>query len=496
MQGNELGDAVKVSRISSAEVIAKGDRFAKLLDEAGIPRDATIVLLSGNRTEFLWCLRGASWSGRNVVPMSCRWGVADAAHVLADSGAACLVADAGQAELATALANQVPAAARFVFGGSLAGFQEIESLLPASAEPCAGERAGDVVPYTSGTTGQPKGVVRAPRTGPPPTFSALRGAAMLMQTPGADSGTHLVCTPLYHSAPLFYADGAVHLGNDVVVMERFDAEALLAAIEEHQVASMFVVPTQLTRMLALPEEVRARYDLTSLRLVMHSAAPISIAVKRAAIEWLGPVLYEFYGGSEGGGATGINSADWLAHPGSVGRIISGAAIRILDEEGNQLPAGVEGQIWFEGGESWEYRDAPEKTAAARRPGMGTLGDIGYLDGDGYLYLCDRRTDLVISGGVNVYPAQVEGVLQAHPGVADVCVFGTPDPEWGQVVTAAVHPAAGQGPELVDELIAWARERLGGPQVPRRIVLTELVRTETGKLSRGKVRDALLAQGRR
>jgi long-chain acyl-CoA synthetase len=264
---------------------------------------------------------------------------------------------------------------------------------------------------------------------------------------------------------------------------------VLQAIEQHAVTSTFMVPTQFVRLLRLPAERRGRFDLSSLRMVVHGSAPVAPDTKRAMIEWLGPVLYEFYGGTEGGGVS-IDSPTWLAHPGSVGRPRAGLQLEIRDEAGVGVAAGVEGQIWFNDGRAFDYKDDPAKTAGAVQSGWFTLGDIGYLDDEGFLFLCDRRADVVISGGVNVYPAQIEAVLLAHPGVADCCVVGVPDDEWGESLRAVVQPVAGAeaGAGLAAELLAACRAALAGYQVPRAVDFVDVPRTETGKLARRTVRD--------
>jgi long-chain acyl-CoA synthetase len=303
--------------------------------------------------------------------------------------------------------------------------------------------------------------------------------------------THLVCTPLYHSGPLTYADGAALLGAGLVLLDRFDPEGVLRAIEAHGLTSTFMVPTQFVRLLRLPEEVRRRYDLSSLRMVVHGSAPVAPDVKRAMIDWLGPILFEFYGGTEGGGVS-IDSRTWLQHPGSVGKPREGLGLEVRDDDGNPVGPNVEGQVWFHDGRAFEYKDDPEKTAGAVEDGWFTIGDIAYLDDDGFLYLCDRRADVIISGGVNVYPAQIEAVLLAHPGVGDCCVVGVPDDEWGESVRAVVQPTAdaspGPGPELEAALLARCRAELSGYQVPKAVDFDdELPRTETGKLARRTVR---------
>jgi long-chain acyl-CoA synthetase len=286
-------------------------------------------------------------------------------------------------------------------------------------------------------------------------------------------------------------DGAALLGADVVLMERFEPEDFLRLVERHRVTSTFMVPTQFVRLLRLPEAVRRRYDVSSLRLVCHGAAPVPIETKRKMIDWLGPVLFEFYGGTEGGGCM-IDSNDWLAHPGSVGRPRPGVQVRILDEEGKAVPPGQEGHVYFNLDDSpFDYKDDAEKTAAGRRGGFFTMGDVGYLDEEGYLYLCDRSVDVIVTGGVNVYPAQIEAVLLELPCVADCCVVGAPDDEWGEAVRAVVElvPEAGGGDhEVAERILDHCRGRLASHQLPRAIDFNPaLPRTEAGKLARRSIR---------
>ncbi len=404
------------------------------------------------------------------------------------------VADTGCSEAALAAAGHVPEAARFSVGGVIPGFRSWSEVARESPEPIEKPVAGYSMLYTSGTTGRPKGVRRtAPPEGPPPTLFGRAGMAMLQafMPEKARDGTHLVCTPLYHAGPLTYCDGAALLGADVVLMERFEPEEFLRLVERHRVTSTFMVPTQFVRLLRLPEAVRRRYDVSSLRLVCHGAAPVAIETKRRMIDWLGPVLFEFYGGTEGGGCM-IDSNDWLAHPGSVGRPRPGVEVRILDDEGEPLPAGQEGHVYFNLDDSpFDYKDDAEKTAAGRRGGFFTMGDVGYLDEEGYLYLTDRKAYMIISGGVNIYPAEIEQVLQEHPAVADVGVFGIPDDEWGESVKAAVElrPGFEPSPELEAEILAFGREQLAGYKVPRSIDFeAELPRNPTGKLFVRQLRD--------
>jgi long-chain acyl-CoA synthetase len=480
--------------VPNADVMAGARRFARALDAAGVPKRAVVAVLMGNRPEYLHCYRGATESGRSFTPISWHWTADDVAYVLENSEAACVVADAAYADAARDAARRVPPEARFSVGGTIGGFRswsEVEALPDAAYE---APLAGDIMLYTSGTTGRPKGVRRAALPdAPPPSHIAEAGAMMLRAFLGEDAtgGTHLVAAPLYHAGPCTYCDGALLLGADVVLMERFDPERFLSIVEAHRVTSTFLVPIHFVRLLRLPEQTRRRYDLSSLRMVCHGAAPVSIEVKRAMIDWWGPVLFEFYGGTEGGGIM-ISSEDWLAHPGSVGRPRPGLEIEVRDDAGRRLPPGVEGTVYMSETSPFEYKGEPEKTADARSGDRITLGDIGYLDEDGYLYLCDRRADVVVSGGVNLYPAQIESAIQELPIVADCCVVGAPDEEWGEQVRAVVELEAGCAlteAEVASAVIEHCRKRLAGPQVPRGVDLHPgLPRTETGKLARRRIRE--------
>jgi len=358
--------------------------------------------------------------------------------------------------------------------------------------------------YTSGTTGRPKGVLRqnTPK-GPPPTITAQAGAAMMsaFMPEGARAGIHLAAAPLYHAGPNTYCDGALLLGADLVLMEHFDPEQFLATIERHRATSTFLVPTHFVRLLRLPPEVRSRYDLSSLSLVCHGSAPVSIEVKHAMLDWWGPILYEFYGGTEGGGVQ-IGPKEWLAKPGSVGRPRPGLELAILDDAGRPVPARSEGRVCFKlDATPFEYKGDPEKTRESRHgDGYFSLGDIGYVDEDGYLFLCDRRSDVIISGGVNLYPAKIESVILGLPFVADCCVVGVPNEEWGEEVRAVVQlcdasvhssePASDRERTKAAEAIrAACRAKLSGPEVPRSVDFDEaLPRTETGKLARRAIRE--------
>jgi long-chain acyl-CoA synthetase len=477
--------------VTHAELVAAGNRFAHVLDATSTPLRGGVAVLTGNVPEYLAAYRGATWSGRRFTPMSWRWAPDEVTYVVGNCEADVLVVEARHAPLAAAAAELVPDERRFAVGGPIPGFRDWSEVEAMSDDPLETPTVGSTMLYTSGTTGRPKGVRRPPPEGPPPGNIGRGGMQMLQACLGdaADRG-HLVCTPLYHSGPLTYADGASLLGADLVLLERFDPEAVLRAIEEHGITSTFMVPTQFVRLLRLPEATRRRYDLSSLKMVVHGSAPVAPDTKRAMIEWLGPMLFEFYGGTEGGGVS-IDSRTWLEHPGSVGRPREGLGLEVRDDDGAPVPTGAEGHVWFHDGQRFEYKDDPDKTAGAVRDSWFTIGDIGYLDDEGFLYLCDRRADVIISGGVNVYPAQIEAALLTHPAVADCCVVGVPDDEWGESVRAVVQPVAGEvpGPELEASLLSRCRTELPGHLVPRAVDFdAELPRTETGKLARRTVRD--------
>jgi long-chain acyl-CoA synthetase len=345
--------------------------------------------------------------------------------------------------------------------------------------------------YTSGTTGRPKGV-RRPLPGVDPEAAAgqLAGLAMLFGLrPGAD--VHLAAAPLYHSAPLAFATAALHLGHTVVLMDRWDAVRSLELIERWQVTSSLMVPTMFHRLLGLPAEDRDRFDTSSLRHVVHAGAPCPLDVKRAMLDWWGPAIYEFYAATEGGG-TLVRPEEWLERPGTVGRPWPGAEIAVLDDDGRPCPPGHPGSVWIRSsvGE-FEYHQDRAKTDAGRHDGFFTVGDIGYLDEDGWLFLNDRRDDVIVSGGVNIYPAEVEAALLSHPAVADACVFGVPDDEWSEAVAAAVEITRGivVDDRLAGELIDWCQARLAPFKRPRTIDFhPELPRQDTGKLARRVLRD--------
>ena len=478
-----------------AELDAASNRVAQLFRARGLNAGERVAFFLENVPDFFALVWGAQRAGLMFVTVSSKLTASEVDYILTDSGAKLLVASAGLATVAEALTADV---ARFSLGGAMKGFASWEAAVaPMPATPIADETAGNAMLYSSGTTGRPKGIVPAP-----PADTAIDQVTPLAMLAhgffglGPDS-IYLSTAPLYHAAPLGWTMTLHKLGGTVVLMRKFDAEAALSHIERYRCTAGQFVPTHFVRMLKLPEEVRARYDVSSMKTAIHAAAPCPIPVKRAMIDWWGPVLDEYYAGSEANGFTAIKAAQWLAKPGSVGPGIGEAKLHICDEDGNDLPPRSEGMVFFESARQFEYHNDPAKTAESRnRHGWTTLGDVGWVDEDGFLYLTDRKSFMIISGGVNIYPQEIENLLVTHPKVADVAVVGAPHEEMGEQVVAVVQPAdmADAGDDLAAELMAYARQSLSGVKVPRRIdFMEQLPRHDTGKLYKRLLRDAYWAK---
>ena len=468
------------------------DRTSRWLQRSGIGPGEPMAIVAGNSVGFLAATLAAAQVGVRYTLVNRHLAPPEIDYIVRDCGARLVVTDAALAPVAGALGVR---AVSLDAGAGMDVLAEVVADQPPGPPP---ERtAGSIMLYTSGTSGRPKGVQStvAPTT---PEVAAERAGYVLRRF-GIDpvdhvgGGVHLVTSPLYHSAPIANAILALHLGHTVIVTPRFDAASSLQLIARHGVTWTHVVPTMMKRWLELPADVKAATDVSTMRWLIHAAAPCPPAVKRAIIEWFGPIVYEYYSSTEVGG-TAITSAEWLAHPGSVGRPWEGADVRILDDDGNEVPAGTVGSIWMRNVRPFVYHNDPDKTAANRRDDYVTVGDLGSLDADGFLYLADRRTDLILSGGVNVYPAEIEAALLAHPGVADAGVVGIPDADLGEVVYAVVRPI-GSGDGLVEALHAHLAGELARFKRPRTIELRDaLPRSETGKLLRRVLRDEVTAAG--
>jgi long-chain acyl-CoA synthetase len=432
-------------------------------------------------------------AGLYVTPLNTNLAPPEIAYILADSGARAFVAHEGFAEKAASAADAagLAPAARFAVGG-IPGFEAYAALGEGRSDALPEDRlAGQFLQYTSGTTGRPKGIQRALHPFDPDRVAPLLAGHLSRFgiEPGAGH-VHLCTSPMYHTAPLAYTWFSLNFDHRVVLMEKWDPERALALIERYRVTTTHMVPTQFHRLLLLPEETRARYDVSSLRSVLHAAAPCPVETKRRMLEWWGPVIYEYYGATEGGG-TLVSPAEWLARPGTVGRPWAGAEIRVLDDDGRDLPAGQPGTVYMKLLQDFAYRGDEAKTRDGRIGGFFTVGDVGYLDAEGYLFLCDRKIDMVISGGVNIYPAEVEAALLQHPDVADAAVFGIPDDDWGEQVKAAVELRDGvaPGPETERDLVAFCAERLARYKCPRSVDFhAALPRDPNGKLYKRRLRD--------
>ncbi len=465
---------------SFKEVDDASIRLALALRARGMQTGDHLAVLLENQEEFYDVVWAANRIGLFLTPINWHLAAGEAGYIVADCDATALVASANLSGIVGQMGDDLAAVTtRIAIGGDIPGFERYEDVV-AGIQPgeVPDEREGAWMFYSSGTTGKPKGIL------PPLVEGDLGSVSFLTRLLTGlfafdDETVYLSPAPLYHAAPAGWTVGTQRLGGTAVVMEQFDPLELLGAIERHRITHVQLVPTHMIRLLKLSEEERSQFDLSSLRLVVHAAAPCPVEVKQACLDWLGPIVHEFYSGSEGAGFCYIGPEDWLAHPGSVGRSMTGT-IHILDDDGHELPVGGEGEVWFETDRTFEYHRDPEKTKSVwDARGWSWMGDVGRIDEEGYLYLTDRASNMIISGGVNIYPREIEDVLVMHPAVADVGVTGTPDPDMGERVTAFVQL---DGTASEEELIAWCRERLSHFKCPREVrFVDELPRLPTGKL---------------
>jgi long-chain acyl-CoA synthetase len=486
--------AASGERITFGELNAAANRLAHVLFDAGLRPGDHIAFMLENRWEFLAIAWAAQRSGLYYTAVSSRLQPDEIAYIVDDCGAQVFIASDAVAGGAVSLSAGIPRLRlRLMLDCAADGFISYEEVTAAApATPLPREVEGADMLYSSGTTGRPKGVKPALPLHPVGTKDSLYQLVSLLFPPDSES-VYLSPAPLYHAAPLRYCLTMQRFGATVVVMEKFDAEQALAAIETYRVTHSQWVPTMFIRMLRLPTEVRARWDLSSLRYAVHAGAPCPVPVKEQMIEWWGPVLHEYYSGTEAACFTYTDSADWLTHKGTVGRSLIGEP-HVCDAGGDELPPGSVGTLYFSGGPSFEYHGDPAKTAASRDPkgrGWATLGDVGYVDEDGFLYLTDRVSHMIISGGVNIYPQEAENLLAVHPKVADVAVIGVPDSDMGEQVKAVVQPLTMEdaGPALAAELIAYCRGHLAHYKCPRSVDFrADLPRHPTGKLIKRVLRD--------
>lgn len=482
--------------VTFGELEARANQLAHLFRSAGLVEGDAVAMLMENSEHFHAVMWAARRAGLYYVPINTHLTAAEVAYIVDNSQAKAIVGSGGLRDLLAGLEAELPhglPAVRLIVDGAepsaTDGTGELEvwqrypeCIAGQPVTPIDDEIEGDLLQYSSGTTGRPKGIKRALPHLPPAEVPGLM--AMLIQFWMRPDAVYLSPAPLYHTAPSVWSMQTLAGGITTVILDKFSPEGALEAIQKYRVTHGQFVPVMFTRMLKLPEAVRTSYDVSSLERVMHAAAPCPVEIKKQMIDWWGPIVDEYYASSEAIGSTLISAEEWLTHPGSVGRVMAGA-LHIVDENGHELPPGQAGEIYFESDADFEYLNDPEKTASSRDSrGWKTVGDIGYLDEDGYLYLTDRRHHMIISGGVNIYPQEAENMLVTHPKVMDAAVFGIPDDDMGQRVKGVVQTVdeADATDAFGEELLAWLRDRLSHYKCPRSISFeAQLPRTDTGKL---------------
>ncbi len=476
------------------ELNQRANQLARLLREAGLVAGDPIALLCGNRPEFVEVVMAAHRLGLRLTPVNWHLKAEEIAYIVDDCEALALFADIRVGAAAEqAIADNLRLRLKLAIGGALQGFEPYDqAAIALDTRDIDQPTRGCVMQYTSGTTGKPKGVLR--KQADPAKAADMQQliTAVFQFEPDSGSDCGLVTGPLYHAGPFnLCMQTPLTAGIGIVMMDRWEAEKTLELIQSHRVTHSFFVPTMFARMLQLPEQTRASYDLSSLRFVIHGAAPCARSTKQQMMDWFGPIIWEMFAGTEGPG-TFVSPQEWLAKPGTVGKP-GPDQIRILDEEGSQMSAGQEGQIWIvnPADSQFEYFKSPEKTAQAQRDGYFTAGDIGYLDSDGYLFLTGRSAETIISGGVNIYPQEIDDLLVKHEAVADVACVGVPNTEWGEEVKALVQLLPGYSGDaaMTEALISHCQKNLASQKVPRSIeYLEEIPRSEAGKVYRRALRD--------
>ena len=472
--------------VTYAELNGRANRLARALRRRGLRRGDAVALLCSNRVEFVEVLLATQRTGLRLTTVNWHLTADEAGYIVDDCEARAFLAEARFADVAHGAAGGAQRATiRLAVGGAIDGFEDYHAALSTEAgDDLADPVLGSQMLYTSGTTGRPKGVFR--------DEASLATAVTLARAAYRDGNVHLLTGPLYHAAPLLFSLNAPLIaGVTVVVMPAWDPEEALRLIDRHRVTHSHMVPTMFHQLLVLPDDVRARYDVSSLHNVLHGAAPCPVGVKQRLIEWWGPVVNEYYAATEGLG-TWVDARTWLSKPGTVGKPVPDDQVVVADEEGNPMPPGEVGLVWFKASEvPFEYYKDPAKTESSYRDRHFTLGDMGYVDDDGFLFLTDRSANLIISGGVNIYPAEVDAVLLEHPAVADAAVIGVPNSEWGEEVLAVIElrPGREASSELADELTAFCRDRLAHFKCPRRVEFADqLPRQDNGKIYKRLLRD--------
>ncbi|WP_406378788.1 acyl-CoA synthetase [Streptomyces sp. NBC_01618] len=471
---------------------AAANRLVHGLRAAGLRQGDAFAVVLPNGVEFFTAYLAATQAGFYLVPVNHHFVGPEIAWIVSDSGAKVLIAHERFAQAAAEAADEakLPVGQRYAVG-TVDGFRPYAELLEGQPDaPPEARTLGWVMNYTSGTTGRPRGI-RRPLSGKLPEESHLGGFLGIFGIKPFDGNVHLVCSPLYHTAVLQFAGASLHIGHPLVLMDKWTPEEMLRLIDTHRCTHTHMVPTQFHRLLALPDDVKRGYDVTAMRHAIHGAAPCPDHVKRAMIDWWGRCVEEYYAASEGGGAF-ATAEDWLKKPGTVGRAWPISELAVFDDHGDRLPPGELGTVYMKmntGG--FSYHKDETKTRKNRIGDFFTVGDLGILDEDGYLFLRDRKIDMIISGGVNIYPAEIEGALLSHPAVADAAVFGIPHPDWGEEVKAVVEPAPGHGTgeALAAGILCHCEHLLAGYKRPRSIdFIAEMPRDPNGKLYKRRLRD--------
>jgi long-chain acyl-CoA synthetase len=483
------------TELSARELLERSYQIVHGLRALGCTRGDAVGMVMENDADTLALALSTAQAGLYLIPINWHSAPAEIAYLLEDAEAKAIVCSPAHADLCADAADRsgLPLEARLCTT-AIDGFRSFDAFVADQPKTEPADRcAGGIMNYTSGTTGKPKGVRRPLPASPPEPVAAMWAQFLfLFRIQPQTSGVHLVTSPLYHRAVLFWALSAAHLGHTVVLMDKWTAKGTMERIDRYKVTTTHMVPTQFNRLLAEEEALRPHYDVSSLRHVVHGAAPCPESTKRRMIDWWGEVIWEYYAATEGGG-TNIDATTWLTKPGSVGQAWYGAEIRVYDDEGNACEPNEVGTVFMRmshGG--FDYHKDKKKTRDAFRPdGFFTVGDAGYLDEDGFLFLCDRKADMIISGGVNIYPAEIEGILMAHPAVADIAVFGIPDDDWGEQVHAIIELASGYPsvPQTTESILGHAREHLGGYKIPKGVdYIDTMPRDPNGKLKKRLLRD--------